>query len=48
MLGVTMTETSGRESVACVVNHHGTKDDFVATIQIHIANGEVMEAVAKP
>ena len=48
MLCIAMTESGGREPVACIVDHHRTKHDLVTTVTVNIGNGKVMESIAKP
>ena len=48
VLGIAMTEPGGRETVARIVENHGAEHYLVATVHIHIGNGEVVEAVAEP
>ena len=43
-----MSEPCGAESLSVVVNHHGTEDDFIASVPVNISNGEVVETIAKP
>ena len=45
MDGVTMTEAHGIEHLAVVVERSGTPDDFVRTIPVDIADGEVVVTV---
>ena len=48
MLGITMTETSGRKSHTVIINHHRTPYNLITSIPIHIGNDIVMIALTIP
>ena len=48
MLGITMTETCGRETHTIIINHHGTPYNLITSIPIHIGNDIVVIALTIP
>ena len=45
MLCVAMAQAGGGEPLSVVINDHGAEDNLVATVHIHIADGEVVVAL---
>ena len=43
-----MSVTCSRKTKTCIVNHHRTKNDFIASVHIDVGNGVVVETVTKP
>ena len=43
-----MTKPCGTESLAVIINNHGAKDDFVASVPVYITDGEIVVPVTKP
>ena len=48
VLRVTVAISSGAETFTIIVDNHRTEDDFITSVPIDIADGEVVEAVAIP
>ena len=48
MLGITMTETCGRESLTVIINHHRTPYNLITSIPIHIGNDIVVVTLTIP
>ena len=48
MLGITMTETCGRETHTVIINHHGSPYNLITSIPIHIGNDIVVITLTIP
>ena len=48
MLRITMSQSCGTKSLAVIIYHHLSKDDFVSSVHIYISNGKIMISIAKP
>ena len=48
MLGITMTEASGRETHTIIIDYETTEHDFVTSVPVNIGNAIVMVALSVP